>query len=185
VAAYRSWPALGVEPRRLLLIAAVWFVAGLAITIRIPVRSSLYAVFPSIGPALACAAVVGTLRSRAQQPAGDRVVAVALSTILLLIPIYRARNARYVEPAMVSAQAMQRLVDDVATLPDQGVVVFEDSPRRFSNFRDVFGTLGTEAIHLYTNRPLEALVQPPGAAVAVANEAARYRLEDGQVRRVQ
>jgi hypothetical protein len=168
----------------LLIIAAVWFVAGLAITIRIPVRSSLYAVFPSIGPALACAAVVGALRVRAHQPTGDRVMALVLAAVLLLIPIYRARNARYVEPARVSAQAMERLVDDLGTLPERGVVVFEDSPRRFSNFRDVFGTLGTEAVRLHTDRALDALVQPPGRAAPVANEAARYRLEDGQVRRV-
>ena len=55
MAAYRARPILGAESRRLHVIAALWFVAGLAITIRVPVRSSLYAVFPSIGPALACA----------------------------------------------------------------------------------------------------------------------------------
>ena len=64
------------------------------------------------------------------------------------------------------------------------VEIIEDSPERFANFRDVFGPLSAEAVRLITGKPLDALILPPGDGRAVPGEAARYRLEGFQVRRV-
>ena len=44
---------------------AVWFVGGYGLTMFLPVRSSLYALFPSVGAVIACAAVVETMMESA------------------------------------------------------------------------------------------------------------------------
>ena len=82
--------------------AAVWFVGGLTMTIWLPVRSNRYAVFPSVGSALACGALIDAMRLAA--PDRDRPVrlALALACVLLAVPVYRSRDTRFVEPARVS-----------------------------------------------------------------------------------
>ena len=55
--ALKRLPALTSREWRLVWMGSVWLVGGFAATIWLPVRSSLYAVFPSVGLALA----VGTL----------------------------------------------------------------------------------------------------------------------------
>ena len=44
---------------------AVWFAGGCAMTVFLPVRSSLYAVFPSVGAAIVCGSLVESIRSHA------------------------------------------------------------------------------------------------------------------------
>ena len=60
-AAYR--PERPAIPRPIVLAGVVWFAAGHALTLWIPVRSSLYSVFPSVGSALLCAGAVEAFRS--------------------------------------------------------------------------------------------------------------------------
>jgi hypothetical protein len=50
-------------PSGLVAASAAWFVGGYVLTVWIPVRSSLYAVFPSVGSALLCAGVIDAFRS--------------------------------------------------------------------------------------------------------------------------
>jgi hypothetical protein len=179
--AYATRPRLTPAVVRALAVAAVWFGASIAITVLIPVRSSLYALFPSIGWTLACAAIVAALRRGGSAPRGDRRLAAGLMLCVLLVPIYRARNVRWVEPAIVSNQALQLIAASASEFPDTGVVVFEDGPARFANFRDAFGSLGTEAVQLHTGKDLTALVLPPGSRPPVPGEVARYRIVEGKV----
>src|SRR5215208_6016911 len=64
------------DERRVLLFAGLWIVATYALTVLLPVRSSLYALLPSIGTALA-AAVVASAAARTR-PRVFHTVAVAL-----------------------------------------------------------------------------------------------------------
>lgn len=182
---YRARPVLTPRQQRGLAVAAIWFAAGLAITIRIPVRSDLYAVFPSIGAALACALLVDACRAGSQTAASrDRVLAYALAALLLLVPIYRIRDARFVEPARVSAHMQQALVADLATLPERGTIVLQDEAARFSTFGDAFGGMATPALQLFTGRAVTAEIVTPEAQAPRPNETARYRLMAGQIRRI-
>jgi hypothetical protein len=181
-AACRRRPHLTPRARRLLGLAAAWFIAGLAVTVWIPVRSSLYVVFPSIGAALAVAVLMDGWR-REDTARADRAVSIVIVVLLALAPIYQSRNARYLEPARVSRAALAMVAADAAGLPEHGTVVFEDSPERFSNFRDAFGTLATEAVQLHTGRSLTAIVVAAGADRA-PDEVARYRVRAGTVERV-
>ena len=72
-----------------------WLIGGFAATIWLPVRSSLLAVFPSVGLALA----VGTLlAATARNAAPQRAWRVAVAGVILpflLLPIYWQRNVRW------------------------------------------------------------------------------------------
>jgi hypothetical protein len=186
-AIYRSRPAAIPRRDRLFALAALWFVAGLAITVRVPVRSDLYAVFPSVGAALACAVAIDALRAglpAAHAPSRDRAFAIALAALLVLIPVYQGRNARYAEPARLSARVQQALAADLATLPAGGTIVFEDAPARFATFGDAFGGMSTAAVQLFTGRPFTADIVMPPEKITPPDEAARYALVDGSLERL-
>jgi hypothetical protein len=53
------------ERRRVLAACAIWFAGGYSLTLFLPVRSSLYALLPSVGAAIACGSIVETLVTRA------------------------------------------------------------------------------------------------------------------------
>ena len=67
-------------------IGAVWALAGFAVTMFLPVRSSLYACFPSVGVALAGAAIASALWRAGSAEQRRVAAAVALILPVLLIP---------------------------------------------------------------------------------------------------
>jgi hypothetical protein len=179
-AAYR--PPRVTLPKTLVVAGAAWFVGGYALTLWIPVRSSLYSVFPSVGGALVCAAAVDACRSaRLARPTGDVWLAATLASVLALIPVYQSRNDRWVEPARLSARALR----EVSSHPPEaaGLVVFEDEDAQFASFTDAFGSFAAEAVS-------EAIRRPVAARIESATEqwqgpaAARYRLTRGRIERV-
>ncbi len=114
-------------------------------------------------------------------------MAAALAGLLVLIPVYRVRDRRYVEPARVSARTMQAVASDAPTLPPDGTIVFEDEAVPFSNFRSAFGSLATDAVRLYVGPDVTAQVVPAGGSAFRAGTPviARYRLDHGRVSRVE
>jgi hypothetical protein len=171
---------------RLVLAGLVWFLGGIALTVWVPVRSSLYAVFPSVGTAMITAAVFDALRAAdAQRARDDRWFAAAFAAILLFVPLYMGRNARWVEPAELSARTVRALSLDPPARGARGTVVFEDEkePQRYASFDTALGALATSAVQLVTNLPLEGRILTPGDPWA-GPEAARYRLSAGRVERV-
>ena len=182
---YRTRPALTKAARRGLVVAALWFAAGLAITVRIPVRSDLYAVFPSIGAAMACALAIDAFRAGSKNAAaGDRILAYASAALLLLVPVYRTRDARFSEPARLSARMQGTIAADLGTLPEAGVVVLQDAATRFATFGDAFDGMAGSALQLFTGRPLTAEIVPAEEQAPRPGETARYRLAGGQIQRV-
>jgi hypothetical protein len=179
-AAYR--PRKLALPKSMAVAGAVWFVGGYALTIWIPVRSSLYSVFPSVGTALICAAAVDAFRSAPSvRRTGEAWLAAAMASLLALIPVYQSRNDRWVEPARLSARALRELS---AHPPESaGIVVFEDEDAQFASFTDAFGSFAAEAVS-------EAIQRPVAARIETTSEqwhdpaAARYRLTRGRIERV-
>jgi hypothetical protein len=121
-----------------------------AITVFLPVRSSLYAVAPSIGSAL----VASLVAARARSAAPHRFVvvsAVLIAIVATLTPVYRWRNRGLIEPADLSTQslaAMQR-----ATQPGTPVrqIVLLDDPHAAVKLEDAFGALAPDAVHLFVS----------------------------------
>ena len=156
----RRRPRLTSPEARVVRRGLVWLVLGFALTVFVPVRSSLYALFPSVGSALAAAAVAQALWRRASPPAVRWVPAAALLLPLLALPAYRARARRWVDPADVSAHVLATLG---ARPPASGVVtVLVDTPDR--RLASAFGTLFPEARELYGLGRVLIEPPPPGSS---------------------
>jgi len=162
-AVYRRMPAIDRSRLPLIAACAVWSVGGYALTLFLPIRSSLYAVFPSVGVAIAVAAIVDDMRSRAILPSRQALrLAVAFGAIVVaMVPAYRARNGRYVEPARLSERALRAIDSDVAAAPAGSVIVLRDGDDPTSSFVGAFGTFATNAVRLRSGRDVQAWIDPP------------------------
>ena len=134
------------DEKRVLTFAACWLLATYALTVLLPVRSSLYALLPSVATGLAVAAIAA--RAERANPAAFRRTAVALIVVvILLIPIYRSRNQRWTAVADLSASVIATLRARTAGL-QPGLVVLVDDPGERVNIDAAFGSLLPDALVL-------------------------------------
>ena len=164
--------SLNDDERRVVRFGVLWFGCMFAITVFVPTRSSLYAVAPSMGSALAAA----SFASRAERANRNRftlVSAALIAVIALLIPVYRLRNRGLVEPGDLSAQAMSEVQRAARADPQLREMVFVDVAGAPVTLEDAFGGLIPEAIHLFVS---------PDVRVDVRDVA--DRLDDGPNRLV-
>jgi hypothetical protein len=174
-------PALSEAERRVRRFATVWIPTSYALTVFLPVRSSLYAVVPSIGACLVAGAFAAyAMRTKPQR---FRQVAIALVALLVvLIPVYKSRNVRWVRLAEVSSHVVDTLRESV--VPDAGErrVVLIDNPGERFNLEAAFGGLLPAALRLNlgTDWTGEIVVTP----AALRNAAHLFRLENGGLVRV-
>jgi hypothetical protein len=169
------------DERRVIRFGVVWFALMFAITVFVPVRSSLYAVAPSIGSALAAA----SLASRAQRAAPHRFALVCtalIASVAVLIPVYRIRNHGLVEPADLSTQATAELKRAAQGRPGVREIVLLDDADAAVTLDDAFGALVPDAVHLFVSPDVHVSTSNNGRAVAGANEDVMvFRLRDGRV----
>lgn len=166
-AAYGLAPAVDRARIRLLAACAAWAVGAYALTMFLPIRSSLYAVFPSVGAAIGAAAIVEHMMARAasQPGASERAAAMRLGVVfgaalLAMVPVYRARNARYVEPARLSERAL-RAIDADGAAAGPSVIVLHDADDPMSSFVGAFGTFARDAVRLHSGRSVDVWIEPP------------------------
>ncbi|PYQ71749.1 MAG: hypothetical protein DMG01_25210 [Acidobacteria bacterium] len=153
----------------------------LAITIWLPVRSSLYAVGPSVGSALLGAALIDRLRSCTTVTRRVLVEPVLAALVVAAIPIYQMRDAPWVEGARVSQRTLTKVREDAPHLPHAGMIVLTDQEgETVSNFRNAFGDLSTEALQTVFDRKWDVVIlDDPDAAPQ--NVIAHYRLQSGRI----
>jgi hypothetical protein len=180
VAARLRWVDVSAAERRVLTFAATWIAAMYALTVFLPVRSSLYALLPSIGSALAVGAIAAAAARR--HPSRFRTAAVVLIVVAaLLIPVYRSRNVRWVGLAELSAAVMQTVANDARGRSPGRVVMFDAPPERF-NLVSAFGNLLPEALQLHAGDGWTGeIVSPP--AEASRRGDLEYRLMNGALQR--
>jgi len=172
----RAWIALGVA----------WLVCGYAITLFLPVRSSLYACFPSVGAALAATALVSASARDLSEAKRSRLLFAAGLLAALLVPIYWGRNVRWVEPAKVASRVL-RAVRLIARDAPESVLVFQDDPSTSNNLSGAFGGLLEDAVRLASGRPeLRVWLEPPppGSQPAPLGPRRTLRLRNGELRDV-
>jgi hypothetical protein len=154
--AYRCRPRADADSRRLLAMMAVRWLGMLAITIWLPVRSSLYAVCPSAAAAIASALLIDRMRAAATRPLLP--LAPVLAVLLVgSIPIYQMRDDLRVEAARVSQRTLNEIERDLLILPRTGVVVLHDDPDLV--FREAFGDLATEAMRTRFGREWDVRIE--------------------------
>jgi hypothetical protein len=170
------------EERRVLLFAGLWILATYALTVFLPIRSSLYALLPSVGSALA-AGVVASAASR-RDPQLFRVAAVALMVLMIALnPVYRSRNVRWVRLAELSEDVMTTIARDAATRPS-GHVVLIDAPEERFNLASAFGALFPDALRLRVGNGWTGEVVG-SVSDAQGRRDLTYRLSDGALTRVE
>ena len=131
--------------RRALLWAAVWIPSALALTLFLPVRSSLYVILPSVGTAL----VAGAIASRAGRLAPQRFTRVAVGLVLVAlvcVPLYRSRNRRMVREASLASRTMAAVNGEVARRAGGGTVAFIDNRAAPTTFEASFGGAIDDAV---------------------------------------
>lgn len=147
--------------RRQLLFGAAWIVAGYGLTVWLPVRSSLYACFPSIGASL-MAAVAGDAFWRAgDQERRAWALAAAILIPVACAPVYIARTHRWTALADLSSSTLNDLAAFAPRWPSDTWIVLVDDRSRRANLDSTFGTLIGEAVRLRTGRSFPVWVEPP------------------------
>jgi hypothetical protein len=175
--------------RRIGLKGLVWLVLGFALTILLPVRSSLYAVMPSIGIAMIVAATLDGLIP-AIPPASLKRGAILLTVIfVLLYPVYRLRNQRYVSEAELSASIVSELARIAASQPSGSLVVIRDVRSGRPTAEQAFGPGVESAAALMTGGKIRVWIDPPPSELAgtpapdLSQAIAVLTVEEGEVRR--
>lgn len=157
----RYVPRFSDRDRAVVIKGLTWVVAGYALTIWLPVRSSLYALWPSIGSSLIAGVVADRAFARASVRQLRSTAIAALLLLVLLIPVYRARNVRWVELADVSTAAIQAVNRDRASIPPGSLIEFQDDRSTRANLSNAFGTLYEEAAALFWGDEFALWIDPP------------------------
>jgi hypothetical protein len=162
----RPSPTLQQSERRVIVFAALWIVGLFAITIAAANRSDLYALAPSIG----CALIAGAFASSAIRgnAARFRLACTGLIVALIvLIPVYRQRDRRWVQPADVSASVMRTLTSETPPTAQGRVVLLDDVTMRYG-LESAFGTLVPAAVTLFKGPGWSGELRRNGEDCAVA-----------------
>jgi hypothetical protein len=152
-------PRLGPLERSWVVLGAIWLVGGYGLTVFLPVRSSLYACFPSVGAALAAAACARGLWLAAE--GRRRRLAVAAAVVpFVLVPVHWSRAVRWVRPAELTRQV---LADLAAAPPAPGTVaVLHDVAGGRASLSNAFGTLIVDAVCLSSgDEGARVWIEPP------------------------
>jgi hypothetical protein len=178
----RRLPRLTPDEWRIVRHGAIWAVLGFGLTVMVPVRSDLYACYPSIGVSL-MAVGAGSALWRAIPAARRRAALVsALVLPLALVPVYRARNAPNRRLAMLSTRVVGHVVQALAARDDlTRVDLFQTQGERPSAGAALGSTLPL-AINWRTGRHVAAEIHEvaPGAAPSAPPPGALHvRLDRG------
>jgi hypothetical protein len=167
------------EERHALMFAALWIPAMYALTVLLPIRSSLYALVPSAG----CALVAGACASRALRASPvrfARAAAALLAVAAALVPVYWDRNERWVAPADLSRHVMESIQATTSSFPAGGRVVLVDQREAGVGLDEAFSQLFPDALALYAGDAWIGQVVQPGTALPVDEQTTiAYELRDG------
>ena len=178
--AVRGRGAFDEAERRTLRLAALWFVCAFALTLFLPVRSSLYVLLPSAASALAA----GAIASRASRlwPARFARVATALVVLAVIcVPVYRLRNARSVRDADLSSRALEVVRRETRASPAGGEVAFVDHPAAPARLEATFGALLPDALRLSAGPSWTGAIWPDVSAVPPSAAIVIRLRADGQL----
>ena len=153
---------------RVIRFGVLWWCGTLAVTVFLPVRSSLYACLPSVGIALSAAAVVSGTWPSISRHRQRRAIAAGLVLPFLLWPVYYTRNLPSVREAELSTQTINAL-DRIAVERGGGtVVLLRDDRSHKPSLDNSFGTLFQEAADLMVTPHVRVWIDPPPIDAALA-----------------
>jgi hypothetical protein len=172
-------PVTSPATTRVLLLAVIWFVGTFALTVFVPNRSSLYALLPSIAPALATGFLLQQLWDGLQPAVHRRLIAAAVIVPVLLLPVYWSRNQRWIEIAELSTETFGAIQRVARERPDADRLVFRDDRRSRRSLANAYDQLLPEAVRLAAGRDIRAEIDTGQTA---SSGAPRIVLENGRIR---
>jgi hypothetical protein len=155
-------------PWRILRFAVCWWCGTLALTVFLPVRSSLYACLPSVAAALSAAAVASAGWRSLSEATRRRAVLIGVLLPFVLWPVYRARGAALTREAELSTRTLEALQQVAAERGSGTVVVIRDSRTQKPTLEDSFGTLLQPAADLFVSPHISVWMEPPPASAGLA-----------------
>jgi hypothetical protein len=181
--AIRRLPSLDADDRLRMMKGAVWMAGGFALTVWLPVRSSLYVVFPTVGFAIAAATIVRAAASTSAPERLRRLATVGVVLPFLLLPIYWSRNVRWTELRTLTNDTFAAIGGEQVAAGT--LIVLEDDLSTRVNFRNAFGTMFPEAARLFLPNDVHLWINPPPPEVADpppdAERRRLFRLRDGRI----
>jgi hypothetical protein len=174
----RSRPSLRPEHKVFLYRCVCWVVGGFALTMFLPVRSSLYALFPSVGAALAATTLTSAWWGQLSTAPKRGLIAVALVVPLALFPVYRSRGAKWFVAARLSSSVTAQLVQRLAADPDTQAIVLQDDRSNRANLANAFGPAASDVANLFFARPVSLRIEPSPVTQISAGET--LLILDGQ-----
>ena len=180
----RSRPAE--SERQAALKGAVWLALGFAVTIMIPVRSSLYVVFPTAGSALIGMAAGSWLWRAIPQPRRRLAAAAVFALPLVVLPIHWLRQQTTRQQGTLSSRVLEQVRSgfrDPAGIAR--VVVLDDTSARV-NAASAFGAELPRAVELVVGKPVptELVASQEQHAASPGRDTLVLRVQDGTVTRV-
>lgn len=172
-------PPLSEDERRAIRFGAAWIAATYALTVFLPIRSSLYALMPSVGSVLVAGAV-GSRAARVSPRRFARAAVALLMIALLLVPVYRSRNRRWVELADLSSRALQTMQISITPFPSGSHIVLIDNPGERVNLDGAFGSLLPDALALFAAGSWTGEIVTPGVGLP-SNATVVLRLKEGRL----
>ena len=147
---------------------AAWIVAGYGLTVFVPVRSSLYACFPSVGACLIAADLAERSWTASTAAARTRATIVGVLAAVAMTPVYIVRDRTMVANARFSSQILERLRMETRDLPAGSTVVVIDDRARRPNLETAFNMALDDAFEVTSGRRLHFWVEPEPQSVRLA-----------------
>jgi hypothetical protein len=114
----------------------------------------------------------------------------AIASIVLplaLLPVYRARNVRWVELGDLTSATVAAIEASRGSIPPGTLIELHDDRSTRANYQNAIGTLYPEAAQVYFGGRHELWIEPPPPELAAAGverprgEAAVFALRHGAV----
>jgi hypothetical protein len=175
-----SGPPVARDEQRAIWFGTAWFIALHAVTIFVPIRSSLYAVAPSIGSAL-IAAACATRTARAAPQRFAHVTLAMAAVVAMLIPVYHSRNHGLVAPADLASRSLATIQSAARVDPTAREVLLVDDAHAPVTLDSAFGALLPDALHLFVGPGFDGTIveEPP-----LRSDALVFQLRDGYLARI-
>ncbi len=177
----RRVPSLSAHSRLVAVLGTAWILTGFALTSLLPVRSSLYAVFPSVGAALVAAAVIGDVLRHASPRAAARLVWSGVILLGLLLPVYWSRNVRWTELAQLSSSITDQLAARRDVIPAGSSIVIVDDETTRANLRNAWAGAGPQVSQLEFGGQWAIEVVAPRSGQTLPAEAVVLELREGRL----
>jgi hypothetical protein len=155
-------PVMTGSLRRMLILGAIWLAGTFALTVFVPNRSSLYALLPSVGPALVVGFALQQLWDATVPAIQRRLVVAAVALPVLLLPVYWSRNVRWIEIAELSSDTFTAVRQVARERPDVSVLLFRDDRSTRRSFADAYDELLPNAVRLAAGREIRTDIIAPG-----------------------